>query len=479
MDKNYIKEELVRCGLRNGDKVLLHSSLSSMGHVEGGAEAVVDAFLDVLGPEGTLVVPVFGALGILTDNVKNRPEAVISDCPKGTVAAIGADAEFICKDHWKAETAHGHGTPYLKLAELGGYICLLGVDQDRNTTLHSVEALLELPYLNTTTGIVETPDGPIEKSWKYYPGPHRDFIGLDCLLRESGIMQVSKIGNAVVRLMRSQDMIDLLLEVGKDDPAFCLCENPACADCVRQRAAIRKARFSKESFQLAAVASLGGNYVPEIAASFAAAGIVNVELDLLEGSPAFMLKPEQLKRAIEELAERGLKISGLRLQAVPADFGKILDSAVAAGIDRVIMPLSESAGIYAKMAGEKNIKLSLFNSSVSSGYAGEIIKGLKAQGSDVSFAFSPAAFAAAGEMPFLQSFRGGKFARYMDQLYVEDGLFSGKPAQLTHGNAEIKELISILRCASFDGFMTFSAVNSEFASLIELAEDLDAMLEEM
>jgi hypothetical protein len=67
----------------------------------------------------------------------------------------------------------------------------------------------------------------------------------------------------------------------------------------------------------------------------------------------------------------------------------------------------------------------------------------------------------------------------MDQLYVEDGLFSGKPAQLTHGNAEIKELISILRCASFDGFMTFSAVNSEFASLIELAEDLDAMLEEM
>jgi sugar phosphate isomerase/epimerase len=339
--------------------------------------------------------------------------------------------------------------------------------------------LLELPYLNTTTGIVETPDGSIEKSWKYYPGPHRDFIGLDCLLRESGIMQVSKIGNAVVRLMRSQDMIDLLLEVGKDDPAFCLCENPACADCVRQRAAIRKARFSKESFQLAAVASLGGNYVPEIAASFAAAGIVNVELDLLEGSPAFMLKPEQLKRAIEELAERGLKISGLRLQAVPADFGKILDSAVAAGIDRVIMPLSESAGIYAKMAGEKNIKLSLFNSSVSSGYAGEIIKGLKAQGSDVSFAFSPAAFAAAGEMPFLQSFRGGKFARYMDQLYVEDGLFSGKPAQLTHGNAEIKELISILRCASFDGFMTFSAVNSEFASLIELAEDLDAMLEEM
>src|SRR5687768_2870661 len=36
---------------------MLHSSMHSVGFVAGGAQAVVQALLDVLGPEGTLVVP--------------------------------------------------------------------------------------------------------------------------------------------------------------------------------------------------------------------------------------------------------------------------------------------------------------------------------------------------------------------------------------------------------------------------------------
>ena len=47
-------------GLTSGDVVFVHSSLSSFGHVEGGAETVVQAFLEVLGPEGTLAGPSFG-----------------------------------------------------------------------------------------------------------------------------------------------------------------------------------------------------------------------------------------------------------------------------------------------------------------------------------------------------------------------------------------------------------------------------------
>jgi aminoglycoside N3'-acetyltransferase len=50
-------EDLVALGLRPGRTVLLHSSLKQIGWVIGGAPTVVRAFLDVLGPEGTLVVP--------------------------------------------------------------------------------------------------------------------------------------------------------------------------------------------------------------------------------------------------------------------------------------------------------------------------------------------------------------------------------------------------------------------------------------
>ena len=47
---------LARAGMRPGDTVLVHSSLSRFGHVEGGANAVIDALLQALGPEGTLIM---------------------------------------------------------------------------------------------------------------------------------------------------------------------------------------------------------------------------------------------------------------------------------------------------------------------------------------------------------------------------------------------------------------------------------------
>ena len=46
-------------GIKEGDVLLVHSSLSSMGNVEGGADTVIDALLEVLGKEGTLLFPAF------------------------------------------------------------------------------------------------------------------------------------------------------------------------------------------------------------------------------------------------------------------------------------------------------------------------------------------------------------------------------------------------------------------------------------
>ena len=68
------KEDIVRglgeLGLRPGDVVLVHSSLSSFGYVEGGADAVIDALLDAVGPEGTVMVPT------LTGSPEDSPRVV-------------------------------------------------------------------------------------------------------------------------------------------------------------------------------------------------------------------------------------------------------------------------------------------------------------------------------------------------------------------------------------------------------------------
>ncbi len=479
MNKAEIKHCLRAIGLKKGDIVLLHSSLASIGKVEGGADTVVKAFLETLDKTGTLVVPVFGSLGIITDTIKARPDAVISDCPKGTVAAIGAMAREICMDHWQADTVHGEGSPYLKIAGLDGYVCLLGVDHDRNTTMHSVEALLRLPYLNPVSGAVKTPQGTKQKTWQYYPGPHRDFIGLDSLLYSSGKMKTGRIGNAVTRLIKSQDLIEILTEAGRRDPAFCLCDNPECADCVTQRAAIFRDIISKEDFKLSASSALAGRYVPEIIDNLHRSGIGYVELDFLEGKPAHLMSTEKLQRAVRDFMENKIKVSGLRLPGVPADIQKILRLAKECGINRLVMPLCSDAATLPRQAVAENIVLSFCNRGVTGDYAAGIMKDLAKRKIAAGFTFSPAEFARCGEMPFLQTYRTGKFRKYMDQLDIEDGTFAGMPAALAGGNAEIKELVSILRCAGFSGFMTLTTNNRHFGNVVQNAAEFRTLLNEI
>ena len=52
-----IAAQVSALGVRPGGVLLVHSSLSSMGHVEGGAETAIQALLQALGPMGTLLMP--------------------------------------------------------------------------------------------------------------------------------------------------------------------------------------------------------------------------------------------------------------------------------------------------------------------------------------------------------------------------------------------------------------------------------------
>ena len=54
-----LRADLENIGVRPGDVLVVHSSLKSMGHVEGGAECVIAALTDAIGPEGTLILPAF------------------------------------------------------------------------------------------------------------------------------------------------------------------------------------------------------------------------------------------------------------------------------------------------------------------------------------------------------------------------------------------------------------------------------------
>jgi len=447
-----------KLGLARGDRVLLHSSLASLGRVAGGAPTVVQALLDTLGPDGTLAVPAFGNLGVIPQALQERPDAVTSIHPLAAVAAVGRDAEALCRDHWKAELAHGDNTPYTRLAALNGWVLLLGVDQDRNTTLHTAEALLRLPYLTRTAEkTFDTPEGPVTRAWPFFPGPHRDFIGIDPLLRASGKMIVGRVGNAVARLIRSRDLIDLLTAEGARNPAWALCDNPACADCVRQRAALRRARLAREPFRLAAGARLAGRYVPEMIERLQAAGLDAVELDWIQGRPAAGLADKPLADAVAAFQQAGIAVSALRAFAVGQDDTALPARARAAGIGRIVLPLSHRAAGTARAAAEAGVEVAFANAGMTADAVSDLLLALDQEGLYPRFVFDAAAFARAGEKPFLVSYKR-KLRRYVDQLDVADARFDGVPTPLAEGNAEIKEMLSILRCARFAGWCVLTAL---------------------
>jgi len=62
--RRIIADNLLRLGLRRGGAVLAHSSLRSLGQLPGGAETVITALLDALGPEGTLMMPALSYLHV-------------------------------------------------------------------------------------------------------------------------------------------------------------------------------------------------------------------------------------------------------------------------------------------------------------------------------------------------------------------------------------------------------------------------------
>jgi len=479
MDRKEIAQGLRELGLTNGSIVLLHSSFLSLGKVKNGPGEVIKAFLDVIGKKGTLLVPAFGQLGVLVEEVKHLPGAIISSCPVGTVAAYGPAAEALCRDHWKAETAHGKDTPYTRIAEKGGFICLLGVDQDRNTSLHSIEALLELPYLSTVSHTFRNPSGKeVTRDYKFYPGPHRDFIGLDRLLLDSGAMKVRRIGNSQVRLIDSAQMFDVLLAAGKECPDLVLCDNPECADCVKQRAAIYADEMAHESFRLTVSSRLAGRYVPEMIENLQRQGMDRIELDYLQGKICAELPAEKLAAAVREFKAEKIEVTGIRLPAVPDEPEKLAGKLKQAGIGRVIMPLtgSEKAMKAMKKAG---VEVSLYNLAQSAKSVAREFNDLLKKAPDLLFTFNAPNFARIGEKPFLYSYRVGRFIKTIGQLDIADCTWDGTESELAGGNAEIKELVSILRCSNFPGYFCLGGGASYPGDLADAAENFRLMLKNM
>ncbi len=208
-------------GLRRGDLVQVHSSLSAFGYVEDGADTVVDALLETLGPDGTLMVPTFnhGAVeifdvatspssnGKITEVLRLRPEAHRSVHPTHPYAAIGP---LINTFDWEC--------PLGKLTQRDGLILLLGVGMNSNTIAHVAETRFGVPCLGYREypRRVRMPDGSVIDAWgcRWRNGKCRvEWDPIEDEMRSRGMIRDGRIGNAELMLMSARDAYDVTFEL--------------------------------------------------------------------------------------------------------------------------------------------------------------------------------------------------------------------------------------------------------------------------
>lgn len=261
-----ITKDLERMGIGKGDKIIVHSSLKSIGFVEGGADTLVNALLYVIGKDGLIMMPTFtysyegspsclpynkvrtpSLTGHVSDVFWRRPDAIRSAHPTHSMAAIGRDAEKYIKDHLEHMPPFNEDSPAYRLAEEGGKVLLIGVGHEANSTIHVAEFAAELPFLHIKNRdsygdytLVEKDNGSIGR----IPLSHKlsgcslAFGRIETINEVITIQYKAYVGNALSRLLKGKDLVDLVVARLKKDPGFLLCDGKGACNCNKKRSII-------------------------------------------------------------------------------------------------------------------------------------------------------------------------------------------------------------------------------------------------
>jgi aminoglycoside 3-N-acetyltransferase len=255
LTRDDIARGLRELGLTKGDSLIVHSSMRHLGPVEGGADTVIDAILEVIGPTGNLVLPTFnyvqpvplpyydpggtpGRTGTLPEVGRKRPQAVRSLHPTHSVAVIGPAAERLTAGHL-SQRVFGVGSPVDLLAQGGGKVLLLGVGQTSNSTIHVAEEHAGMPKGPWTAELpvvkIRRPDGTfLSHQLDTSCSCSAAFEGAEYALRSHGEIRDARIGGGC-RLMLGRDVIRRVVDMIRQKPDILLCRWEHCPPCTVAR----------------------------------------------------------------------------------------------------------------------------------------------------------------------------------------------------------------------------------------------------
>lgn len=247
--KESLKEQLKEMGILPTDAVMVHSSMKSLGAVEGGADTVVDAFMEYL-EDGLFMTPthtwaqmsaeysVFdpkkepACVGIIPNVFRTRKGVVRSLHPTHSMAVYGKGAEEYIKGEEFATTPCPPGGCWDRLRQVKAKILLIGVTHARNTYIHSVDEVFDVPERLTdepTLMHIVMPDGKVKdvQMYRHYNriSAHisENFDKLSEVFYELGAAKKTKLGDADCILCDAAKIFDIYAKIIKYEPN-CLIE---------------------------------------------------------------------------------------------------------------------------------------------------------------------------------------------------------------------------------------------------------------
>ena len=245
-------------GIEAGMVLLVHSSLSAMGWVCGGAVGVIIALQEALGETGTLVMPTHStdlsdpsqwknppvpeswwqtiretmpaydpdltptrSMGKIAETFRKQKDVLRSAHPQSSFSACGPQASYIVNDHSLAY-GMGENSPLARIYDLHGSVLLLGVGHSSNTSIHLAEYRADFPSKR-----VVQESAPISQAgsrvWTTFEDidvDDSDFdrLGEDFLRSNAGkVVQRGKVGIADCQLMPQRAVVDFAVDwLGKN-----------------------------------------------------------------------------------------------------------------------------------------------------------------------------------------------------------------------------------------------------------------------
>ncbi len=236
---------LVRLGVEPGDVVMVHSAVFTLGIVEDGLAGVYKAFRNVLGRDGTLVVPTFSysfrrgevydvrntpcpkVLGAFSEYVRSAEGAVRSADPLFSMAAIGPQAKELMRR--PSNRCFGQGSVYETLFARNMLILAIGITYDTGISafmhlerLANVEYRRDLVLHGMTVGLDGIPYADtavhFERNVEKFPGGRRNRIPFGLEMERQGISKAIDYGSGRHIAIRAKPFEAFTLKRLHSDP---------------------------------------------------------------------------------------------------------------------------------------------------------------------------------------------------------------------------------------------------------------------